>query len=152
MIGPMQTFLLFIHVLGAAVWIGGATTSLVLQGRFSQGDEAGIAWRERSQVLGRAVFPVAAVVVLITGILLVLGNDAYGFGNTFVSLGFLAFIVGLVLGIGVYGPQGRKAVDAFRRGEAGLGSAIDRRIVIIALLELALLVVTLASMVYRWGV
>lgn len=147
----MQTFLLFLHVLGAAVWIGGTVTALVLQRQFEGSDNAAVAWRERSPVLGRAVYPSAAILVLVTGILLVLGNDAYSFADTFVSLGFLMFVVGLVLGVGFYGPQGRKALEALTEGNVSAALAIDRRIMALGVIELALLVVTLLAMVYRWG-
>jgi uncharacterized membrane protein len=147
----MQTFLLFLHVLGAAVWIGGAVTALVLQRQFGPEGEAAVAWRERSAVLGRALYPPAAVLVLITGVLMVTGDEAYSFADTFVSLGFLAFIVGLVLGVGVYGPQGSKALEALKQGNLAAALAIDRRLMLLGLLELALLVVTLLAMVYRWG-
>lgn len=126
-------------------------TALVLQRQFAGGDSATVAWRERSAVLGRALYPPAAVLVLITGILLVVGGDAYSFADTFVSLGFLAFVVGLVLGVGVYAPQGRKALEELKAGNVSAALAIDRRIMAIGVAELILLVLTLLSMVYRWG-
>lgn len=98
-------FLLWIHIIAAASWFGagvalqfgdrimGAETGTVRAGFYRQ-------WVK----LGQILFTPAAVVVLITGVLLVTGSEVYGFGSGFVSIGFLAVIVGAAMGMIVYGP------------------------------------------------
>lgn len=146
-------FVLWIHILAAASWFGGGVaTQLGGQIFASEPDASRAGWYRLVVRLGQILYTPAAVVVLITGVLLVTGSEAYGFGSTFVSIGFLAVIVGAGLGMAVYGPRSRAASAALESGDTSGASAAIARIRQAGLLELGLLAVTIASMVWKWGV
>jgi uncharacterized membrane protein len=146
-------FVLWIHILAAASWFGGGVASQIGGQVFaSEPDTSRAGWYRLVLRLGQILYTPAAVVILITGVLLVTGNEAYGFGSTFVSIGFLAVIVGAGLGMAVYGPRSRDASSALEGGDAGGAAAAIARIRQAGLLELALLAITIAAMVWKWGV
>ncbi|HEY5652202.1 MAG TPA: hypothetical protein VIW46_12190 [Acidimicrobiia bacterium] len=145
-------FLLWIHIIAAASWFGagvalqfgdrimGAETGTVRAGFYRQ-------WVK----LGQILFTPAAVVVLITGVLLVTGSEVYGFGSGFVSIGFLAVIVGAAMGMIVYGPRGRAAATALDDGDSSAASTAIARLRQGGALEVVLLAITIGSMVGKWG-
>jgi hypothetical protein len=145
-------FLLWIHIIAAATWFGAAVSIQVSAQAFDSEAGAVRAAFYRSWVkTGQVLFTPAAVVVLITGILMVTGSEAYGFGSTFVSIGFLTVIVGAALGMALYGPRGRAAAEALDSGDTATASAAISRLRQGGALELALLAITIASMVWKWG-
>lgn len=145
-------FLLWIHILAAASWFGGGVATMI-GGRFfdEEAEPVQAGWYRTVLRLGQVLYTPAAVLVLLTGVSLVTGSEAYGFGSTFVSIGFLAVIVGAGLGMGVYGPKSREAAEAFDRGNEGAAAAAVSRLRLVGGLELVLLAVTIASMVWKWG-
>jgi hypothetical protein len=145
-------FLLWIHIMAAASWFG-AGVGLQIGGQVLGAEPGAVrAGFYRYWVkLGQILFTPAAVVVLITGVLLVTGDEAYGFGSTFVSIGFLTVIVGAALGMIVYGPRGRAASTALDSGDTTAAAAAISRLRQGGALELALLAITIASMVWKWG-
>ena len=146
-------FVLWIHILAAASWFGGGVATQIGGQIFAAEPESSRAgWYRLVLRLGQILYTPAAVIVLISGILLVTGNEAYGFDATFVSIGFLSVIVGAGLGMAVYGPRSRAASAALESGDAGAASSAIARIRQAGLLELALLAVTIASMVWKWGI
>jgi uncharacterized membrane protein len=146
-------FVLWIHILAAAAWFGGGVATRIGDQVFaSEPDASRAGWYRLVLRLGLVLYTPAAVVVLITGVLLVTGNEAYGFGSTFVSIGFLAVIVGAGLGMAVYGPRSRAASAALESGDASGAAAAITRMKQAGLLELGLLAITIASMVWKWGI
>lgn len=144
---------LWIHILAAASWFGGGVATQIGGEVFaSEPDASRAGWYRLVLRLGQILYTPAAVVVLITGVLLVTGNEAYGFGSTFVSIGFLTVIVGAGLGMAVYGPRSRAASEALESGDSGGAAAAIARIRQVGLLELGLLAITIASMVWKWGI
>ena len=143
-------FVLWIHILAAASWFGGGVATQTGGQVFaSEPDSSRAGWYRLVLRLGQILYTPAAVIVLIVGFT---GSEAYGFGSTFVSIGFLAVIVGAGLGMAVYGPRSRDASAALESGDGSAASAAMARIRQAGLLELGLLAITIASMVWKWGI
>jgi uncharacterized membrane protein len=149
----MREFLLVLHILGAAVWIGAAVVSIILTPTVRRGSDVVAAFWLRTTVrFGTILYLPAALLVLITGVWLVIDSDFYGFDAVFVSIGFAVVIIGALLGNLVFGPQGKKAAELH---ESGAGEAqlapIYNRLAIFGALDFALLVLVVFAMVGRWG-
>jgi hypothetical protein len=148
----MQTVWLFLHVLAAAVWFGSNYAVMTMSMRYAKVEGSSAADFQRSLAdLGLKAQTPAAVLLLVSGIFLVLGSDAYGFGSGFVSLGFFTIIVGAVLGSRFFGPNARKAADQHEAGDTAGARATERRVGQVGTLDMALLAITIAAMVWRWG-
>lgn len=149
----MREVLLIIHVLAAAAWIGAAGAQFVIMPRMIRaGDGTASTWMETIVQLGRVYYTPAALVILASGVGLVLDSPVYEFEQLFVVIGVAMVLIAGGLGGGVYGPRGREAAAAFAAGDAGTAKTATGTITRVAGVEIALLVVTVASMVYRWGV
>lgn len=147
----MHTTMLVLHLIGVAAWLGGNLT-LAFAGSMSGGADpvARRWWAVAQGSMARIYFSLAATLVLVTGVVLVLDEDGVEFSDTFVSIGFLAVIVGLVLGIFVFGPGTRQIVGAIDDGDAAAERAGNSRLAINGVVSSLVLVVTIVAMVAGW--
>ncbi len=144
----MNDVLLWIHILASAVWIGAAVAVLFLAPRMATNAVTGQAFSTQWVEMGRKLFTPTAIVALATGIGLVI-SESYSFGAAFVSIGFLAVIVGGVLGARVYAPMGRKIASAHESGDDT--TSLYARMRTLGLAELAILAFTVYAMATRIG-
>jgi uncharacterized membrane protein len=148
----VRDVLLVLHIVGVAAWLGASVTQFVANGPFIQaGGSVAVAWLRTQDRLGRVLYPPAAVLVLLTGIGLVLDSDVYGFGSVFVTIGFAVVVISAVLGTVVFGPRYTKAAEAIEAGDDAGGRAIATTAMPAAYIDVALLIVTIAAMVGKWG-
>lgn len=111
----MRDFLLFVHILGAAGWLGGGLFAfqtfpqIARIGRPPTGGDALKGLEKRSGVY----FGVTSGLVFLSGVALVLTSDAFGWTDGFVLIGLGAFVLSGV----VQSTFGKKANE--RLSEAG---------------------------------
>lgn len=148
----MQSVLLFVHILAASAWFGTNVVQAVLNRRMAtEPDAVAAKWLRSTVLFGTRIYTPAAVLLLITGVWMVLINPAYGFGSGFVTIGFAMILVGALLGARVFGPLGEQAADLRDQGDAAGAEPLYQRLQTFGLVDTALLTVTIASMVWRWG-
>lgn len=149
----MRTFLLVLHIIGVALWLG-ANGVLAFTGprTASASDEVRAWWADTQGAMVRVLYNVAGVLVLITGLALVVRSGSpFEFSNAFVSIGFLAVIIGAVLGMAVFGPGSRKLSAAIRGGDTATERSLNSRLQAFGILDTVVLVVTIVAMVGKWG-
>ncbi len=148
----MGDSLLFIHIAAVAIWIGAGVTQLVVSPAMHRvGGQAAAEWMRQVVRLGRVLFSPAAVIVLITGVLMVLDSVLYEFEQAFVIMGFVAVVIGAVLGTRVYGPGGTEVANLHDSGETEQATEKLTRILSIATAEVGFLLFTVWAMVTRLG-
>lgn len=135
----LDGWLLFLHVVAAAVWLG-AGTVLVLLAVLARrtGDEtrlmASFEW------LGQRIGPPVTLVLAVTGIWMVLRSGAWSFADLWVGGGLAALVLLLVIGLGFHRPQYdriRAAVaahDVERTRRLIGGSIVGARVEVVLLL------------------
>ena len=98
--------LLFVHVLAAVVWVGGATSLQVLAVRAERSEDGGrmAALATEAEWVGTKVFLPASIVLLLAGIGLTLEGD-WGFTTPWVLLGLIAFGLSALTGSLFLGPE-----------------------------------------------
>lgn len=145
-----RDILLVLHIAGAGIWLGANVVQAVVPPAAARLGTAALAgWYRLTSVLARRLYIPAAILILITGVLLVLENEAYGFGSTFVTIGMAMIVIGAVLGMVVFGPGGDAAADAVESGdESRIRSAVARTTTW-GLVDTLLLLVTITVMVLR---
>jgi hypothetical protein len=142
--------LLVLHIAGAGTWLGAnVVQALVPSAAARLGTEALAGWYRLSSVLARRLYIPAAILILVTGVLLVLENEAYGFGSIFVAIGMAMIVVGAVLGITVFGPGGDAAATAVESGDQSRIRSAVARVTRWGLVDTLLLIVTITVMVVR---
>ena len=148
-------FFLVLHILGAATWLGCNVAQAFLGGMVgSAPTEVRAWWAEGGEKLGKVVYTVAGVTILASGIIMLLGSGENGmsFGSTFVSIGFAAIIVGIALGITVFGPKNRALAAAIRSGDEAEEKKLRTTIMQFGMLDTLIVVITVFAMVYKWGI
>jgi len=105
----MYEFLLTIHVLAAIIWLGGGIAMHILGRRVLKRNDPQEIYKFSAEVniIGMRLYAPMSLILLVAGILLV--NEAgYEFSQTWITLGFLGWIVSFLVGVGYYGPQDKK--------------------------------------------
>jgi len=142
---------LLIHVLAAATWFGANVTQIVVTPRMDRvGGAPAAEWMRSTVTMGTRLYSPAAVVALITGFFVALDRD-YSFGSFFISLGFLTVVVGAVVGFRVLGPVGDERAAAYEEGDQTRIDALGTKLRMWGAIDMALLTITIASMVMTWG-
>jgi uncharacterized membrane protein len=146
----MRDGLLFLHILGAAGWLGGG-----LFGAFAypavarSGPPAAAGILAVFEKRGGAYFGVTSGLVLLSGIGLVITSDAFGWSDTFVLIGLGAFLLSGIIQATVGGRANKRLAAA-----AESGTDIDEAVSSwrqISLVDIAVLLVVVWSMVTKLG-
>lgn len=147
-----RDILLVLHIAGVGAWFGANVVQIFIPPAAAQIGAATLAsWYRMTSVMARRLYMPAAILILITGILLVIESPIYGFGSTFVTIGFAMILVGALLGIFVFGPGGGAAADAVESGDQNTIRAAVARITRWGMIDTLLLLVTITVMVIRLG-
>ena len=148
----MRNTLLVLHLIGVAIWLGGNVVLAFAGPRSAAAPtEARLWWAQTQGAMARVLYNVAGILVLVTGIGLVLDNEVIEFSDTFVTIGFVAVIVGAVLGMAVFGPGSRKLTAAIEAGDASTEKSLNSRLAVFGLLDTLVVIFTIAAMVGAWG-
>ena len=147
-------FLLFLHVLAAAFWAGGALMSYVLVERMNATNERSalrvlLAQFER---VGQVYFMPAGVVTLVAGLLLVWRGD-WGWDEPFVMVGMLGIVITIVVGAVLMPPTDQALVAALEAADSNEGDVRTAfaQMRNLARIDLALLVVIIFFMTVKPG-
>ena len=149
----MSEGLLLLHILGVAIWFGANVTQFAVN-RSMMEDRGPVAarWLRTTAGMSKTLYMPAAILILVTGIALVVTSDGvFEFSDVFVSIGIVAIIVGVVLGIKVFEPEAIKAADAFDAGDGDIADTARARIRQFGVIDTLLMVVTVWAMVSRLG-
>lgn len=148
----MRTTLLVLHIIGVAVWLGANGAQAFLGSRIGSASvDTRVWWAEAQGAMARVLYNVAGILVLVTGVALVLRSDSgFGLSDTFVSIGFLAVIIGAVLGMAVFGPSSRALSAAIRGGDAQEEQSISTRLQAFGIIDTLVVGVTIVAMVAKW--
>jgi uncharacterized membrane protein len=143
----------YIHILAAMVWVGGAFT-LQIYGIYTarSGDPTAIARFGRDvAVVGGRVFPVASIVLLIAGVIMVL--QRWSFGQTWIMVALILWVVSLLVGVLYIGPRSGKVGELFAaEGPTSVaGRTLMNQVFLVARLELVSFAVIVFLMVFKPG-
>jgi uncharacterized membrane protein len=150
----MYELWLAIHILCAVIWVGGGVSVHVL-GRWTvkRGDpEQIVAFNRDAVKLGIVFYAPLSIVLIIAGVLLV-EEVGYGYGDLWITLGFLGWLFSLALGIGFYPRQARKVEAAVTAGgqAAPEAHATIGRILLVNSIEITVLLLVIVDMAVKPG-
>jgi hypothetical protein len=115
------------------------------------GGEAAIGWLRVLTDAAAKFFLPAAVVVLLSGILLVTVDDAYDWSAPFVGIGIAVAVIGIILAWFVLRPAAQRALVAASSGDFQTAAANGKRAGMVGQILGILLVLTEIAMVLRLG-
>jgi uncharacterized membrane protein len=147
--------LLFVHILAAIVWIGGAILINMLGARATRSADpsrmVGIA--REAEWVGKRIIAPSGVVLFAMGLTMVAVNDAWTIGQLWIILALVGFGLTFLAGVLFFGPEsGRvgKAIDAGGPADPEVLRRI-RRILLVGRFDILLLVLIVADMVFKPG-
>lgn len=113
----MRDGLLFLHIIGAAGWLGGAIYAAYTYSTLAKAEPsaAGPALGRLKKVEDRYFGPVTGL-VLLSGVGLVLTSDAFGWGDAFVLIGLGAILVSGILNGTVFKGSTDRLIEASSAG------------------------------------
>jgi uncharacterized membrane protein len=145
-------FLLFVHVLCAAAWLGGGIMLVVLGARFERArDTAGTASVfSQAEWLATRFFPPISLAVLVAGLLLV-WDGGWSWHALWIEIGYIGFAATFVTGFFVLGPQAKKAAAIIERDGGVSAEANDgiRRLFVLMRIDYAVLAMVIADMTLK---
>ena len=146
--------LLTLHILAAATWIGAALAEQVHGARMrpSTPDEVVDHFAIDAEAIGKRLFAPSAVVLLITGVALVANQDLE-WTSAWILVGIGAFLVVGAVGGAFLVPEGRRIAALAREPGHDPAEVRDRtrRRLLVARVDLLVLILAVADMVYRPG-
>ena len=149
----MYQVLLYIHIVAAVIWVGGAFAIQALAILVSHSDEPMELPRlaRNLEIVGMRVFMPAAIVLFIAGALMTI--QAWSFGNTWIAVSVGLFILSAIGGAVYLGPRAKRVAALF--DAEGPSSVEARRILgrlfVVSRLELVSFAVIIALMVFKPG-
>jgi uncharacterized membrane protein len=151
----MSTYsvLLFVHIVCAVIWVGGAFALQLLAVLVSRtGDQVELArlmhYFER---IGSRVFVPVATLLFIAGAAMTL--QAWSFGKTWIALSVALWVLSAVAGAIYLGPRAKRVGELFdAEGPSSVaGRALMDRLFLVSRLELASFAIVIALMVFKPG-
>lgn len=148
----MSDFLLIIHVLAAATWVGAGVFSGFAGSRMArQGGPAALGWAKVSREAAVKVFNPAGILTALSGILLVIFSDAYDWGDAFVTVGLTVVVINGVIGGAVHRPISDKMISALEGDDYETAGRLGKQAAIWGSVSIALLIVAVSVMVMKTG-
>jgi uncharacterized membrane protein len=99
-------FLIFVHVAVAIIWVGGALMQFFGFRASMSGDPSRLAaLGEDIEWVANRVFIPSSLVAFVSGILLVVESDFYGFGDDWIVIGLVLYALTFFAGLLFLGPE-----------------------------------------------
>lgn len=143
--------LLFVHILGVAVWVGGSIMLGFISTKVEKSGDAQFRakFAKAAGVVG-PVIGVSALLVLGTGIGMVL-ESPIELAETWVWLGLALFGLSAVVGGAYFAPASNKIVAALESGQIEEADRRSKMFNMVSRLDTLLLLVIVALMVFKPG-
>jgi uncharacterized membrane protein len=134
------SFLLFVHVAMAVIWVGGGLMMqfFALRTKMSGEPARMAALGEDIEWIANRVFIPGSLLAFLTGVLLVIESDFYGFGDDWIVIGLVLYATSFFSGILFLGPESGRIGKLTAEGSPQAGPRMAR-LVFLARLELILL-------------
>ena len=143
-------FLLFAHVSMAVVWIGGGLMMQFFGIRAAMsGDPSRFATLgEDIEWIANRVFIPASLLAFVSGVLLVIESDFYGFGDDWIVIGLALYATTFLAGLLFLGPESARVGKLTAEGSPQAGPRM-LRLLLLARLDLVLLFLMLYDMTVK---
>ena len=150
----MYELLLFLHILMAITWVGGALATQFFALRMVGGTspETQVNFAKSSEWVGKRVFMPASLILLLSGIGLTAEGD-WGFTSLWILIGLGAYLFSFVSGAFFLGPESGRLGKAMDEKGAADPEVQDRikRLFTFSRIELAVLILVVLDMAVKPG-
>ena len=149
----MYQLLLYVHVICAVIWVGGALYAQLLAVRVSRSpDPSELPKLARHiEYIGARVFTPVAVLLFLAGS--VMTWQAWSFGQAWIAISVALWVLSAVLGAVYLGPRVKRAAELFEAEgpTSQAGRDLINRLFLVSRLELVGFAVIIALMTFKPG-
>jgi uncharacterized membrane protein len=149
----MYQLLLFVHIVCAVIWVGGAAYAQLLALRVRRSpDPAELPHLARHfEYIGTRVFLPAALLLFLAGVGMTL--QAWSFGQTWIAVSVALWVLSAVMGAVYLGPRVKLAAELFEAEgpTSQAGRALLDRLFLVSRLELISFAVIIGLMTFKPG-
>jgi uncharacterized membrane protein len=149
----MYQLLLYVHIICAVIWVGGAAYAQLLAVRVNRSpDPSELPHLARHiEYLGTRVFLPAAVLLFVAGAAMTL--QAWSFGQTWIAISVALWVLSAVVGAVYLGPRVKRAGELFEaEGPTSQeGRELINRLFLVSRLELVGFALIIALMTFKPG-
>jgi uncharacterized membrane protein len=147
----LDDWLSFLHILGAAVWLGAwvGICAFAVDAVRRPGEDALRRLYRVMRSLGPTAIGPATVLVLVAGIVLVVRSERSAFTDAWIIAGLVLYAAVTAVGVAGLGRATKVAVAALDRGEVAAATIATRRWLVMAVVVTGLLILATADMVLR---
>lgn len=146
--------LVFLHVAGAALWVGGGVLiGLLLTRAKRSGGETMRTLVDQAAWLGGRYFGTVGFLVLALGIWMVSTSDVWSFSDFWVAFGLAGYVLSAVIGGAVLGPLAKRTQEAIATTgpDSGEAKAALGRFLTVARIDTLVLLAVVFDMVTKPG-
>jgi uncharacterized membrane protein len=155
-VGDMYTFLVFVHVISAMLWLGGGMYALLLSQRsLASGNDATVGpYLESVEKVNGLFFAMTPPITLLAGIGLVFWSDAWRFSQAWVYLALGLAVVVAAVGGGLEGGAAKNAKAIFDQNGAASPEFVEavKKLHSFGWVDVAVLTAIVVLMVFKPGV
>lgn len=144
-----RTLLLTLHIAAAGSWLGADLLVHALTPRLERDPSAAPTWARTQVWLHGSYYPIVAVVLLATGVLLVL-DGGWSWSSDFIWVGVGAIVLGAALGGGGLGSLSKRRVAALTAGDESTAIDASRKLQRLGVVVTLLPIVAILVMVDKW--
>jgi uncharacterized membrane protein len=149
----MYELLLFVHIVCAVIWVGGAAYAQLLAYRVSRSPDPSELPRlaRHIEIIGARVFTPAAILLFVAGVGMTL--QAWSFGQTWIAVSVALWILSALLGAAYLGPRVKRAAELFEAEgpTSQTGRELIDRLFLVSRLELISFAFIIALMTFKPG-
>jgi uncharacterized membrane protein len=151
----LHEWLAYLHILAAIVWVGASVTQSVILTKAGRDRDRAAVPRLAHELewLGPLLIGPAALVVIGSGVWIVLIEEWVAFSDVWIWLTLVLVGVSMVLGMGYFGPEGRRIGRLVQERSSEDAEVSHRlgRLLLVGRLDLLLLAVVVWLMVFKPG-
>ncbi len=140
-----------VHVLAVIAWFGGGIMLTLLLGRAARTSTAAVAPVARLGASIGPFFGAAGGVAFLAGIALVLTTNGLDFEEAWIGIGIVIYLVSAFIGARLIGPRYEALATAAEAGDESATATACSALVPVTMIDLTLLTIAVAAMVFKWG-
>ncbi len=145
-----HSFLLFVHVSMAIIWIGGGLMMQLFGVRAAMSHDPSrmAALGEDIEWIANRVFIPASLLAFLSGVLLVIESDFYGFGDDWIVIALVLYATTFLAGLLFLGPESGRVGKLTAEGSPQAGPR-TMRLIMLSRLDLVLLFLIVYDMTVK---
>jgi uncharacterized membrane protein len=149
----MYELVLYVHILSAIAWVGGAFFLQLLANRISRTDDPELLAGFSRQVawFGLRYFMPMSVTVFVAGLIMTINR--WSFSQVWISIAMLLWLVSVVVGAAFIGPRTERVARLYATEgpRSTAARALTQQIFVVGRLDIVLFFVIVALMVWKPG-